>query len=278
MPPRFYASTQYLLPADEAETTRLDLQHRVIVRAFENRLTLAPLTLKAGDRVLESGAGSGIWALEFFENNKGDGVLVDMECIDITDRQFPSEHPSNVHFSIHSVADLPADWNEMFSYIHQRLMVGAFNDYLWRKAIAELFRVLQRDKWIELVELDMNLHFGVGPSSNKLQALISVGAPEMGTIADIAVYVPSLLRENGFVDIQCETRTISISRTGEDGYRSDQWRDLWLGMKDRIISRKGFGYVETEQEYEELLQECIVEWNNSGQASATFHTILARKP
>ena len=79
MPPRFYASTQYLLPADEAETTRsvqhlltranaglmihnyerLNLQHRVIVRAVETRRTLAPLTLKAGDRVLESGAGSG---------------------------------------------------------------------------------------------------------------------------------------------------------------------------------------------------------------------------
>lgn len=38
---------------------RLNLQHRIIIRAFENQLAVAPLNLKSGDRVLESGAGSG---------------------------------------------------------------------------------------------------------------------------------------------------------------------------------------------------------------------------
>lgn len=73
---RYYSSVQYLLPADREETARfvcnnsyftylltmyhrLDAQHLIIVKAFENRLSLAPLNLVAGDKVLESAAGSG---------------------------------------------------------------------------------------------------------------------------------------------------------------------------------------------------------------------------
>lgn len=70
------AIREYLLPADRRETERLvcfivfprsltktvfrlNFQHRIIIRAFENQLAVAPLSLKSGDRVLESGAGSG---------------------------------------------------------------------------------------------------------------------------------------------------------------------------------------------------------------------------
>ena len=41
------------------ERYRLHLQHRLLKRAFENRLILAPIALKDGDAVLECGTGSG---------------------------------------------------------------------------------------------------------------------------------------------------------------------------------------------------------------------------
>lgn len=39
--------------------SRLNLQHRIIIKAFDDKLVMAPVSLKEGDRVLESGAGTG---------------------------------------------------------------------------------------------------------------------------------------------------------------------------------------------------------------------------
>ncbi|GAW02523.1 hypothetical protein LENED_004185 [Lentinula edodes] len=49
--PRYYPSVQCLLPADQEEAARSDAQHLIIVQAFENWLSLAPLKLVAGDKV-----------------------------------------------------------------------------------------------------------------------------------------------------------------------------------------------------------------------------------
>ncbi|KIK57589.1 hypothetical protein GYMLUDRAFT_46149 [Collybiopsis luxurians FD-317 M1] len=276
---RYYASVHYLLPADESETTRLNSQHRVVTRAFENKLSLVPMELQTGYRVLESGAGTGLWALEFSEQNKEEGIVLDMECIDISDKQFPATHPSNVHFSVHSVVNLPAEWSGTFSYAHQRLLVGAMNDLRWRKAVSELFRVLSPGGWVELLEHDeKDSDFGVGPCSKKLESLILAMYAERGIISDLGTYLPSILAEVGFVDVRREARQVTIGRSGETGYRSEDWRDLWKGTKVHVLSAGGYGLVTTEKEYDELLEGSTDEWNNSDKAVSTFYTILARKP
>ncbi|KIK57593.1 hypothetical protein GYMLUDRAFT_246934 [Collybiopsis luxurians FD-317 M1] len=266
---RYYASKQYLLPADELETTR----------AFDNKLSLAPLDLQTGDRVLESAAGTGVWALEFSEQNKQNGVTPDIECIDICDKQYPATHPTNIHFSLHSVVDLPTEWAGTFSYAHQRLLILAMNDSLWRKAIGELFRVLSPGGWVELIEHDAkHTSYGVGPYSNKLVSLLYVMYAEKEVVGDLGVYLPKLCEEVGFVDIRCEARRVSIGRSGENGYPSGEWRDVWKGMKQPLMNAGGCSLVRTEEEYEELLEGATREWDDSNEAGTTFYTILARKP
>ena len=51
----------YVLPADEAETERFSLPHRVLTRAFEGRLWTAPLDVKQleGADVLDNATGNG---------------------------------------------------------------------------------------------------------------------------------------------------------------------------------------------------------------------------
>ena len=77
---RSYESPQYMLPSDDIEHERyisifkffsyliltirsayfrLNLQHRVIRRACGGKLYFAPIYLGDGDRVLESGVGTG---------------------------------------------------------------------------------------------------------------------------------------------------------------------------------------------------------------------------
>ncbi|KIK66223.1 hypothetical protein GYMLUDRAFT_239209 [Collybiopsis luxurians FD-317 M1] len=266
---RYYASKQYLLPNDKPETSR----------AFENRLSLAPLELQTGDRVLESGAGTGIWALEFSEQHKDEGIELDIECTDISDKQFPQSHPSNIRFSLHSVLDLPEEWSGTFLYAHQRLLVAAMNDARWRKAISELFRVLLPGGWVELVETEAkDFRFAVGPYSEKLTSLIKSMYAEKGVIGNLGAYLPPLMEEAGFVNVRCEARHLPIGESVENGYLSEEWRDLWKGMKQPFLEGGGYGYVETEEEIDEMLERSTLEWNNLNEASCTFYTILARKP
>ena len=78
---RNYESPQYMLPSDDIERERyihiqissyliltirsayfrLNLQHRVIRRACGDKLYFAPIYLGDGDRVLESGVGTGMF-------------------------------------------------------------------------------------------------------------------------------------------------------------------------------------------------------------------------
>ncbi|KAJ4470959.1 hypothetical protein J3R30DRAFT_3532531 [Lentinula aciculospora] len=280
---RYYPSPQYLLPADEKEAIRLDAQHLIIVKAFENRLSLAPLTLTAGDKVLESAAGSGIWALEFAALNIVNGAAVDIECIDISSRQFPSIHPAHIHFSVQSVANLPYEWTNTFAYAHQRLIVLAMNASLWRSAISEMYRVLRPGGWLELVEFETErFHCGVGPSSNKLCSLVDKLFAEKGIIQDVSVYLCPLLEEVGFIDVQSETRDVPVGGRrvveGGNGYTGEEWGEGWMGIKVPVVNGGGYGVVNTAEEFDGLLQNSVREWNNSKEVHTSFYTILARKP
>ncbi|KAF5383925.1 hypothetical protein D9757_007409 [Collybiopsis confluens] len=277
---RYYASQEYILPADQSETRRLNLQHRTIVRAYENRLFLAPVTLNSGDRVLESGAGTGIWAFEFFRKNEREGIVLDIECTDISDQQFPEAYPPNIHFSVHSVIELPREWTGTFSYVHQRLLIGALDDSRWRKALSELFRVLAHGGWVELVEHDATeSSFDVGPHSKKLVSLLSVMYADRGIISNLGTYLPRILEEVGFVDVHWEARRTTIGPSEEDGYRSEEFREIYMGMKQAVVNAGGYGFVQTGEEYAELLQGSTKEWNDlNGEANYGFYSVFARKP
>ncbi|KAF9060627.1 hypothetical protein BDP27DRAFT_1339346 [Rhodocollybia butyracea] len=276
---REYASSNYLLPADSAETERLNLQHRILTKAFEDQLVLAPITLRSNDRVLESGAGTGIWAQEFSAFHSQNNVLLDIECIDISDKQFPHEYHSNIHFSIRSVIDLPQEWQNSFSYVHQRLLVAAMNDSRWNTAIDQLYNVLKPGAWIELVEVEANGRgYEVGPNSKRLVSLIVATSKEV--VRDLGLYLPKLLAKKGFVDIHCEGREIPIRESVDnDGLnRSKQWHDMFKGMKTPVLTGGGFGIVGSEEEFDQLLEGSLKEWNESDNAHTTYYAIVARKP
>jgi hypothetical protein len=223
----------------------------------------------------------GIWALEFAASSDQNDLLLDIECIDISDKQFPQKHPSNVHFSVRSVTNLPKEWRNTFSYVHQRFLIVAMNDSLWNIAIKQLFDALVPGGWIELVEVEAkSLEFGVGPCSNLLISLITSLYKEKGVIGDLGVYLPNVLKTVGFIDIHCETRRVPIRRSlNNDGLsRSKQWYDLWMGMKAPLLARGGYGKVKTGVEFDRLLQGCLNEWDESDEANTTYYAIVAKKP
>ncbi|RKK74578.1 hypothetical protein BFJ71_g17250 [Fusarium oxysporum] len=68
---------KYNLPNDERENERLDLQHHVFLRTFDNKLGLAPPNLPGSnvERVLDVGTGTGIWAIGFADDHPEAKVL-----------------------------------------------------------------------------------------------------------------------------------------------------------------------------------------------------------
>lgn len=53
-----------MMPNDEDEKERLDIMHEMFLTMMDRELFLAPLS-DSPRRVLDLGAGSGIWALDF---------------------------------------------------------------------------------------------------------------------------------------------------------------------------------------------------------------------
>ncbi|KAJ3840954.1 S-adenosyl-L-methionine-dependent methyltransferase [Lentinula raphanica] len=275
------SGSHYALPSNSSrETGRLNLQHRLIIKAFDNKLLLAPVDLKPKDRVLESGAGSGIWVLEFWKEYSERNIPLDIECIDISKDQFPSEVPSDIHFSLCSILDVPLEWSDSFALVHQRLLVAALPRPLWHKALAQIYRVLKPGGWVEFVESHAKVRkFVVGPQSKKLSLISDRMFDEKDYVGDTEVYLPPVMREMGFVDVHCEGRDIPINRSIDDGLdRVQIWYDLWKGFKGSILAGGGYGIVSSEEEYEALLLDCRDEWVKSTEAYTTYWTIIAKKP
>ncbi|KAJ3728970.1 hypothetical protein DFJ43DRAFT_1191458 [Lentinula guzmanii] len=261
---RYYASKQYLLPADNIETNRVNAQHNIVNNALNGRLHVAPTSLTTGDRVLESAAGSGIWALEFFEQNRADGIVLDIESIDISSAQFPCAHPPQIHFSVNSIVNLPNEWDNVFVFAHQRLLVLALNDCLWHSAVSELLRVIRPGGWVELVEIEARdfRSWSVGRNSTKLASLINGLYDETTVIGNLSVYLPEVLKNAGFVYVVCETKYVPIGGEEDDtphqvtdikGYSSELWREVWMGMEGPVMEVGKA--VKTVEEYKALVQD-----------------------
>ncbi|KAF5353034.1 hypothetical protein D9757_011850 [Collybiopsis confluens] len=184
------------------------------------------------------------------------------------------------HFSLHSVTDLPSEWNDTFSYAHQRLLVLALDKTLWRQAVNEIFRVLKPGGWIELVEMDFQSYqIGVGPYSSKLQSLILKMFPEKGYLLNLAENLLSILK-NGFVNIQVEMRQVRVGggeEAMECGYKSKEMATFVRALKRDVMIGNGYGFVETEEEYEELVRGAEKEWNDHPCQGSLF-VIVAQKP
>lgn len=63
---RSHRLSEYLGPNDEQESDRLDMLHEMLLVMMNRKLFLAPIESSPG-RVLDLGAGTGIWVMDFGE-------------------------------------------------------------------------------------------------------------------------------------------------------------------------------------------------------------------
>lgn len=199
--------------------------------------------------------------------------------IDISPRQFPADLPPNVELSIHSIAQLPAEWTGSFSFIHQRLLLGGLTPSTWPLAVAEMQRVLVPGGWVELLEVACEpLNLGVSPPSKKLDELVRRFHNSRGVVRNLDVYLPEVLHTAGFINTTVVERPIVTKRSPDnDTDPAMHMYDLWMGMKGPILEQGGLGMVSSEEEFDEMMAGALEEWIRSEDASLRYFTVYAQK-
>ncbi|RSL84400.1 hypothetical protein CDV31_016705 [Fusarium ambrosium] len=140
-----YHEGSYNYPNDDQEQDRLDLVHHAFKLVLQDELFLAPINLDRPDlRVLDIGTGTGLWAIEFADENP-QAIVVGVDLSPIQ----PGWVPPNVRFY---VDDVEEDWDEpqRYDYIHCRYMAGAIAD--WPALVRRLHHHLNPGGWVEFQE------------------------------------------------------------------------------------------------------------------------------
>ncbi|KAF4421664.1 Secondary metabolism regulator LAE1 [Colletotrichum fructicola] len=143
-----YKEGKYMLPNDDREVDRLDLQHNLFIRTFDGRLATAPPNDPDAKvkNVLDVGTGSGIWAMDFGDQHPEAEVRgFDLSAV------FPEFTAPNVRFEIDDLEE-PWTWTEPFDYIHSRMMNSSISD--WKAYIQKCYDHLSDGGYLELIEID----------------------------------------------------------------------------------------------------------------------------
>ncbi|KAK0216774.1 S-adenosyl-L-methionine-dependent methyltransferase [Armillaria nabsnona] len=258
----------YVLPSDALEKQRLELQHALVRRTLcDGKTVLAPIILKPGDKVLDSGTGSGAWVLSLAEEVPSS---VSLTAIDIQSKIFPESFPPNVEFLLHSVTDLPSQWTDTFSLVNQRFLTGALTGPQWEVSLEELRRVIAPGGWVQLVE-GITILRHTGPFSLKVSNLWSAILAHRGLLVDSVERLPDMLTQAGFVNVWSETRALPLGQwAGQDGIDfRDDLASVLSAMRGPIFDGGGLGLVSSEQEYDDLIACVTKEWDNGQEISAS---------
>lgn len=130
-----------MLPSDEAEWDRLDLQHQLFLMTTDLKLGLAPPSGEP-ENVIDLGTGTGIWAIEYAEQHPESQVI----GVDLSPQQ-PDFVPPNCRFEIDDIEEAWT-WNRQFDYVHARMMASSIADV--PKFFRQCFENTKPGGWLEM--------------------------------------------------------------------------------------------------------------------------------
>ncbi|KAK4142220.1 S-adenosyl-L-methionine-dependent methyltransferase [Dichotomopilus funicola] len=188
---------KYLFPNDDAEIERLDLQHHIFKLMLDGRLCACPKN-EGAKRVLDLGAGTGIWCIDYAdEHPEAEVIGVDLSPIQ------PGLVPPNCSFEMDDL-EKEWTWSKDFDFMISRIPNGCFSDP--PGLVEKAFNQLEPGGYLEIQDMacpigcdDGTLH----PDSplwiwvtTLMQAMEAAGRPPT-----VAQQWKTILEEAGFVDV-----------------------------------------------------------------------------
>ncbi|KAL1759622.1 S-adenosyl-L-methionine-dependent methyltransferase [Schizophyllum commune] len=240
----------YLLTYDAEEARRLQLQHDVIIRAFDGRLIVAPIEVFPGMKTLDSASGTGIWALQAAAQHPD----AELTGIDIESRNFPISPPPNARFLVNDITALPEDWSDTFNFVHQRLLNAALRAEEWPQVIAEAYRVLRPGGWAQFVEC--STLWLRGPVAQRFLEIYRALYNSRNMLLTCAEDIPQMLEDADFQNVRSERVYIEMAGTTPEALSA---RTTIVGVyrqfSDAVVQAGGFGLVKSGEEYDALMDE-----------------------
>ncbi|KAI8254676.1 hypothetical protein K4K58_012145 [Colletotrichum sp. SAR11_239] len=139
-------NAQYWGSNDEQQNECWDINHHLLTLSCGDKLHLAPIDKSKLTKALDVGTGTGIWAIDFADENPECEVI----GTDISPIQ-PTWVPPNCKFEIE---DCTREWTfapGTFDYIHIRFLVGSIAD--WPELFKQAYAALKPGGYLESFEV-----------------------------------------------------------------------------------------------------------------------------
>ncbi|KAG4442645.1 hypothetical protein IFR05_001901 [Cadophora sp. M221] len=188
---------EYVMPNDEREQERLDMQHQLWYMTLHHRLFLAPVS-ENPQHVLDIGTGTGIWAIDFANRYPSAQVIGS----DLSPIQ-PEFVPANCQFEVEDAED---EWtySQQFDFIHGRLMISCFKDP--RYVFEQAFKSLAPGGYFEMQDTDFPMKSVddtlVGTDLWDWNQYIIEGSAKAGRPWTRVKEYKKWMEEIGFVDVE----------------------------------------------------------------------------
>ncbi|KLJ13561.1 hypothetical protein EMPG_11497 [Blastomyces silverae] len=202
---------EYILPNDEQEQDRMDLNHHIYRTLLGGALYLAPVPDNV-QRVLDLGTGTGIWAIDFAEYSDSHGNTGN----DLSPIQ-PSWTPPNCKFE---VDDFESTWSyaQPFDFIHAREMEGMIKDH--DRLFQQAHKYLNPNGWLEMQSIELDV-FG-DETVKKAKDFVRwrnllIGASEkFGKSMSTVSTWEDRMKKAGFKNVKAEHRILPFSPWPKD--------------------------------------------------------------
>ncbi|KAF9210310.1 hypothetical protein BGZ59_009611 [Podila verticillata] len=163
--------------------------------------------------------------------------------------------------------------NEQFDFVYQRRQSVVLMSTEWQRTILELFRILKRGGWVQIVEPDLFLRGG--GELCQLAGEYCVGIFEaMGRNPNVIHEMPHLLEAAGFVNISVKVFSIPLGWGGVVGQAMLVNQKGFVNELEPIYVRQGHG---DSDEYRELTKS-IFEEAVEQKAYINYHVVVGQKP
>lgn len=264
---RYLEDSPYLLPKDEEEDSRINLQHHALYNAIGNHY-IAPIspTLRT---ILDVGTGTGIWADQMARLFPA-AVVVSLDIALSSFKHSPMENCFLCQGNVLTGLPFP---DAFFSYTHQRLLVAAIPAEQWPGVVRELIRVTRPGGWVELIEIDNRMQ-NAGPATAKVQQFMEEISTDLGFNWEVVRNLGGRLKQEGLQHVEMQPIPIPV---GDWGGRVGKMMKIDLlaatnALKGRCCSRVGI----TDAEFDQMVQAMAQEWETC-QSSCLFYAAFGKR-